>query len=175
MKKHIARCLAVTMLLSYSLCFSACALRASTQIEDTNGDSKELAVITDADIQGGTYGCTMLVASTSSEGHNTSGVVGGHKEKDNDHNRLTVKKFSGIYVANVCRGNGSEVTYIIESTVTSGNFKIVILDEDHQILQVVPIDEKATVTIPTEKGKLYSVTIVGESAEIKVELWRSMA
>ena len=171
--KTIFAFLAILCLLSATL--SSCALATSTQIEDTNGDAKELAVITDADIQDGTYGSTMLVSSTYSEGHNTSGVVGGNKDKDNSYNRLSVKKFSGILTVNVCKGNGADVTYTIESTVSSGNFKMVIMDEDHQILHVVPIDEKATVTIPTEKGKLYFVTIAGESAEIKVELRRSMA
>lgn len=172
-KKTLSAFLAILCLMGTSL--TSCALVTSTQIEDTNGDSKELAVITDSDIQDGTYGSTMLVSSTYSEGHNTSGVVGKHKEEDNDHNRLTVKKFSGIQIANVCKGNGSDVTYTLESTVSSGNFKIVIMDEEHQILHVVPIDEKATVTVPTEKGKLYFVAYAGESAEIKVELWRTIA
>lgn len=153
---------------------TSCAMSGG-HIEDTNGDSKELAVITDSDIQDNTYSSVMSMSSTYSEGYNTSGVIGQYREEDDNHSRLSAKKFSGVRVANVCRGNGKEVTYTIESTVSSGNFKIVILDEDHQILEVVPIDEKATVKISTEAGNLYFVTYAGESAEIKVELWRTMA
>ena len=173
MKKTVALWLAAVMLCSLLPSLAACTVTGG-HIEDSNGDSKELAVITDADIQNGTYGSVCLMTSTYREGYKDSGVTGGYKEEDNTHNRLTVKKFSGIQIANVCKGNGSDVTYTIESTVSSGNFKIVIMDEENQILHVVPIDEKATVTVPTEKGKLYFVTYAGESAEIKVELWRAM-
>lgn len=164
----LSLCLAGTSLAS-------CTLLTSSQIKDTNGDAKDLAVITDDDIQNGAYGSVFLMSSTYSEGYNTSDVVGGHKEEDHDYSRLSAKKFSGVHIENAFLGNGSDVTYVIESTVSSGNFKIVIMDEDHQILEVVPIDEKATVKISTEAGKLYFVTYAGESAEIKVALWRTMA
>lgn len=169
MKKQIALCLAFILLLACVFCFSSCS-----HIEDSNGESKELAVITDADIQSRSYGSVSTMSSSSSRGYKASGVTGGYKEKDNTYSRLTAKKFSGVQIANVCKGNGSDVTYIIESAVTAGNFKIVIMDDDNQIFHVVPIDEKATVTIPTEAGKLYFVTYAGESAQFKVELWRTM-
>ena len=165
--------LAILCLLSATL--SSCALAESAHIEDTNGDAKELAVITDAEIQSGAYNNTKYMSSSYVERKTPSGVTGGYRDEDTNYSRLTAKKFSGIQLINVCKGNGADVTYTIDSTVSSGNFKIVVMDETHQILKAVPIDEKTTVTIPTEKGKLYFVAIAGESAEIKVELWRSMA
>ena len=173
MKKHIGLWLTVTMLLSFSLCFYACGSE-SRHIEDSNGESKELAVITDADIQSGSYRCIQRDTSSSSKGRGASGAYGIYRDKDNDYSRIAAKRFSGIQIANVCKGTGADVIYTVESTVSQGNFKIVITDEDYQILQAVPLDEKATVTVPTEKGKLYFVTYAGESAEIKVELWRTI-
>lgn len=177
MKRILTAILVAAMMLSSVFCLSACALLSggTKHIEDSNGESKELAVITDSDIQEGAYGSLFFMSSHESKGHNTSGVRGKYEDEDNDYSRLSAKKFSGIKTANVCKGTGADVTFTVEATVTNGNFKIVIMDEDNQILHVVPIDEKTTVTVSTEADKLYFVKYVGESAEINVELWRSMA
>ena len=150
------------------------SVMANRQIEDVNGDSKELAVFTDEDIQADDYGCVTYMSGWSSSGVNTSGVSGIYEDDDNDYSRFTAKKMSGIATVNAYLGDGNDVTYTVESTVSSGNFKIVITDEDGKIIQTVPIDQKATVTISAQAGKLYFVKYVGESAEIQVELWRTV-
>ena len=146
------------------------------QIEDVNGDSKEPAVITDRDILEDSFGCVSYMISYSAEGKNASGVDDfRYEECDNRYSRLSIKKMSGIHIENVYLGNGLDVTYTIDSTVSAGNFRIVITDEENHILHTIPIDQKATVTMPTEAGKLYFVKYVGESAEIRAELWRTPA
>ena len=149
------------------------SVMANSQIEDINGDSKELAVITDEDIEAHEYGCVTYMSGWTTSGENTSGVRGIHEDDDNDYSRFTAKKMSGIGTVNAYLGNGADVTYVFESTVSRGNFRIVITDEDGKIIQTVPIDQKATVTISTQADKLYFVKYVGESVEIQVEMWRT--
>ena len=108
----------------------------------------------------------------STTGSKASGVRGDYEEYDNENSRFTAKKMSGIGTVNAYLGNGADVTYVFESTVSRGNFRIVITDEDGKIIQTVPIDQKATVTISTQADKLYFVKYVGESVEIQVEMWR---
>ena len=149
------------------------SVMANSQIEDINGDSKELAVITDEDIEAHEYGCVTYMSGWSTTGSKASGVQGDYEEYDNENSRFTAKKMSGIGTVNAYLGNGADVTYVFESTVSRGNFRIVITDEDGKIIQTVPIDQKATVTISTQADKLYFVKYVGESAEIQVEMWRT--
>ena len=151
------------------------SVMVNSQIEDVNGDSKELAVITDGDIEAHEYGCVTYMSGWTASGENTSGVRGIHEDDDNDYSLFTAKKMSGIGTVNAYLGNGDDVTYVFESTVSSGNFKIVITDEDGKILQTAPIDRKTTVTVSTQAGKLYFVKYVGESAELRVEMWRTAA
>ena len=158
--------------------FTAIAISRTSdvmQIEDVNGeDHKSLAVITKDDICSGEYSYGMYNSHVVRKGTNDSGVEGDCGDQDNKYSSLTVERFSGIYVENACLGDGGFVEYTIVSTVTQGNFGIFIVDEELRILQTVDIDKPDTVKFLTEKGKMYYVIYAGESAEIEVQLWRTM-
>ncbi len=149
-------------------------LADAAHIEDINGEDKTLAVITREKIESGEYSQATFMSGHSSKGYNASGVGPTYRDYDNTYSRLSAKKLSGIRIENTCLGNGSSVEYTVESSVASGNFQIFIVDEDFHILRTVAIDGSDTVTLPTEKGKLYHVIYAGESAEIEVKLWRRM-
>ena len=144
------------------------------QLEDKNGDDKALCILTDNDIKDITHEYRSLKRQVQSKGLNTSGVSGFFEDYDNDYTKTTIGTLSGIYVCNAVKGSGSLVRYIIDSTVYSGNFRIVITDEDNNILVDVPIDSKETVEIKTERDKDYYVKFVAESANFEAEVWRTI-
>jgi hypothetical protein len=146
-----------------------------SQIKDTNGpENKELAVITDAEIEATAYNAKTLMSKFI--GNGDSSGIDDNRYSDWDYSSTVIGagKFSGVGIANAYKGSGKEVTFEIKSEVRSGNFKIVITDQNHKILYTVPIDSTETVTFTAEENKLYFVKLVGESAEISVEINRTV-
>lgn len=142
------------------------------QFEDVNGEDKSLARITNEMIEEYREDYRALKRKVSTKGHPTSGVTGHFSDCDYDHIETKIGKLSGIYVCNAYLGKGREVTYNIDSTVHSGNLKIVITNENDDIIYDVPIDSKETVSFFAEESKLYYVKFVGESAELEIDVFR---
>ena len=114
----------------------------SLQLEDENGiENKELCLITDELIRENTEDYRMIKKHVVKKEKNTTGVSGEWADMDNDYTEIEVGKLSGIYICNVCLGNGKTVTYEIDSTVEEGNFRIVITNEQNEILYDVPYDQ----------------------------------
>ena len=109
----------------------------SLQIEDLNGpDDKSLCTITDEMIEKGyTSKYQAYKRHVESKGLNTGGVEGHYEDRDNSYTYTRIGKLSGIYVANAVVGTGGEITYTIDSKITSGNFRLIITDENNTILQ----------------------------------------
>lgn len=145
----------------------------SLQFEDTNGDIKTPALITDKMINDYFEDYRAIRRRVIAKRENESGVVGRYEDCDRSFVETKIKMLSGIYVSNAYLGKGADVTYTIDSSVKSGNFRIVITDDDCNILYDIPIDQKYTLTFFAEKGQHYYVKFVAESAEIKVIITRT--
>lgn len=147
-------------------------LEMSYQLEDKNGESKELAIITDEMISMYTEEYHAYRRRDSSKYHNRSGIEGPFEDCDSSYVKTNIRMLTGVYVANAYLGEGKEVSYNINSTVKSGNLKIVITDEDNQILYNIPIDSNENVKFIANKDEIYYVKFVGERAQIEVEITR---
>ena len=142
------------------------------QLEDRNGDSKELCIITDEMIEQYSVDYHAIARRSSTKGE-TSGVKGHFKDRDYSYIRTRIRSLTGVYVCNAYLGTGTEVTYSISSKVDRGNLKIVITDEDNIILFDVPIDSDENISFIAEDSKLYYVKFVGESAKLDIEVSRN--
>ena len=145
----------------------------NSQIPDTNGDSKELCSIDDAFIESHTDWCDMIKHTLSWDDSNKSGVKGELADKDLCYSKDTMKSLSGVYVCNAYVASGDKVSYTIDSTVNSGNLRIVITDGYDKILHDIPIDTTHHIEIDTIKNQTYYVKLVGESANIEVTVTRN--
>ena len=146
------------------------------QIQDTNGDSKELCYFTNDLIENSEWmqNYDAIRRTVRSKGStSSSGVAGHYAEKDKPYISVSFGKISGIYVGNAYLGNDANVTFEVKSTVEDGNFRIVITDENNRILYDIPIDQKADLTFFAESGKTYYLKYIAESAKVTVEVWRS--
>lgn len=154
------------------LCISRHRYEVSLQIKDKNGESKELCVVTDGIIRDCIEDYRMIGKHIRSRGKSESGVTGKYINRDNSYTKIEIGMLSGIYICNAYLGNGDRVKYVIDSQVNSGNFRIIITDDGSNILYDIPIDEKQEVSFVAEASQLYYVKLVGESANIHIELWR---
>lgn len=143
------------------------------QFEDTNGEIKTPALITDEMINNYFEDYRAIARRVSAKRENASGVTGHFEDCDRSYVETKIKMLSGIYVSNAYLGKGADVTYTIDSSVKSGNFRIVITDEDCNILYDIPIDQEYTLTFFAESGQTYYVKFVAESAEINVVITRT--
>ena len=146
----------------------------SEQVEDTNGDSKELCYLTDEMIETQFESYHSYKYHYYRKGLNASGVEGKYEDCDVEYVETKFGMISGIYVSNAFLGDGNKVSYRIKSRVDKGNMRIVITDDYGKILYDVPIDTDYTLDFVSEKGETYYVKFVTESAKIKVEIWRDV-
>ena len=124
-------------------------------IEDTNGDkSFKLVTITDSNI------INMDIGSMGLK--ETSGYITGTKTYSSN-------KFSGvaeIYGSNIY-GNRFEIT-VNHARVDSGNFKIVLLEDDKIVHEFTLNELTQTYTLENPSGYI-SLRIAGESADFQFD------
>ena len=149
------------------------ATALNSQIPDTNGDSKELCSINDEYIESVTDWYDMIKHNSRKDTSDPSGVTGVFEDRDVCYSKETMKSLSGVYICNAYLASGNKVQYTINTTVHSGNLRIVITDENDKILYDVPIDTTHYIELDTIKGQTYYVKLVGESANMEVIVNRS--
>ena len=141
------------------------------QIPDSNGDNKELCYLTDEMIKHNTQNYYAIRISVLGKG-DPSGVKGHFEKQDKEYTKTKIHSLSGFFVCNAFLGTGNPQKLTIDSTVYSGNLKIVVTDEENNILFQVPIDETYELTMPTQDGKVYYVKLIAESAKLVVSVDR---
>lgn len=141
------------------------------QIPDKNGDSKDLCYLTDEMIKNNTQNYYSIRRSVWSKG-NDSGVRGHFEKQDRDYIKTSFYSLSGFYVCNAFLGDGQPQKLTINSTVSLGNLRIVVTDEENNILFEVPIDENYELLVPTEDSEVYYVKLIAESAKLIVSVDR---
>ena len=145
----------------------------SMQFDDLNGDDKSLAIITDDMINRYFEDYRAIRRTVSSKTNNEIRISGKYEDCDRSYVKTQIGMLSGIYISNAYKGIDANVTYKIESSVKSGNLKIVITDEDNNILHDIPIDQKYEVTFFAYENKCYYVKFIGESADINIIIERT--
>ena len=148
MKKVFAAVLSVLLMLGCTAC-------GSVKIEDTNGaDNMTLAVITESNI---------LNMDLPSGGYGTR--INGMLSKKVE---LYGKEFSGVVeLLWTDMIAGSFVVDLIDFTVTGGNFRMVVVNEDQIIADIEP----GTTEIRIDDVKGYvSLRIAGESATYSLSM-----
>ena len=164
----------VAILLIAGIWIAKHSYEMSMHFEDKNGDNdKSLALITDEMINRYIEDYRAYKRHVSRKTDNEVRISGDYEECDRSFIETKIGKLSGIYVCNAYKGIGKDITYKINSTVKSGNFRIVITDEECNILYDIPIDRKHELTFFAEKDQCYYVKFIGESAEIDVTVERT--
>ena len=167
-------CIIVAVLIIVGVWIARYNYEMSMHFDDINGDDdKSLALITDEMINRYIEDYRAYKRHVSRKTDNEVRVSGYYEDCDRSFIETRIGKLSGLYVCNAYKGIGKDVTYKINSTVKSGNFRIVITDEECNILYDIPIDRKHELTFFAEKDQCYYVKFIGESAEIDVTVERT--
>lgn len=122
------------------------------QIEDTNGEED--------------YSIQTILDDKIKEGPNTRYVINSKWSTKDNVTTMKIEKFSGIFLLRTTHVTNKTLTYEIDSIVEKGNFKIVIVKNNEEIINVL-INSTELVTINDAEGK-YQIKAVGESAKFKM-------
>ena len=146
------------------------------QLPDLNGNDKSLSQITEQMIEENGYDQEYYALNRKviTKGtRSSSGITDHFADKDYPYLYTKFNKISGIYIGNAYLGEGKEVTFSVESSVVSGNLRIVLTNFDGKILYDVPIDTKATLTFFAESNEVYYLKYIAESAKTTIEVTRT--
>ena len=146
----------------------------SMHFDDTNGEEdKTPALIKDEHINRHFEDYHAYKRHVSWKTNNEKRITDDFEDCDSSFIETRIGKLSGIYVCNAHKGIDKNVTYKINSHVKSGNFRMVITDEECNILYEIPIDKEHELTFFAEKDKCYYLKFIAESAEIDVTVERT--
>lgn len=135
-------------LLLLLISLNGCSLR---HIEDTNGeDDFTVTQITDEKIIKDSQYLSYR-SIRNSNGNETN---------------IKIEKMSGVMRLQTIKVQNESLVYNIDSTVNSGNFRIVIV-HDKKIIHDIEINTQTIIEIPNAIGE-YILKIVGESANFKM-------
>ena len=144
------RLLAIIFILILSLTLTSCS-----HIEDTNGpDDYSLVKISDEEILGVRSASTKIGAFESQTGRTI---------------KVKVSKFSGVENLQSFKTTNSDITFTVSVTVTSGNFKAVLVQEGKIIHTFNNNASNQVVTVKQGTGTV-SFYVAGESAKYNITL-----
>lgn len=144
----------------------------TNHIKDTNGasDYTVQTISDDMILSGGTGGMSYM-SGFAGEG-NTSGIRDRrYDDWDYDTVRSNAKLFSGITFFQITNAKTDSLKLTFNSTVSSGNFKAVVIVDD-AIYGEFKINTEDVLTVDGVKDKIVWVKIVGESAQYSAEIQR---
>ena len=171
----IKNILLVLLCLCMVLSLGGCTLltnKFKVETEDLNGEEDfSLAVLTDEDICAEENVCYCLAF-----GLNVSGSK-SYADEDHLHDGETVEAsaatpLSGVSLLQLTYGMTEAITFTVECTRTKGNARIVLLDENLDIIHDFSVTEKSSYTVNNAKGKEFEIRVAGESAEFTVNVSR---
>ncbi len=156
-----------------SLC--SCTLlinKFKVETKDLNGeDDFSLAVLTDEDICAEDNVCYCVGFGLSASGSKS------YADEDYLHDGDTVEAsaytpLSGVSLLQLTYGTSETITFTVECDRTKGNVRIVLLDENLDIIHDFSVTEKSSYTVNNAKGKEFEIRVAGESAEFAVNVSR---
>ena len=144
----------------------------NTAIADTNGEANfSLNTLTQEDILSERYGYTMYASGTRSEGNRTN-VGHEWEEEDRDIRSMSAKSFSGVTILQSTKVSTDTLILDINSTVDSGNFRIVIT-VDGVYYDEVEINQNVRIELNNIQNKTVLIKLAGESAAFQASVSRS--
>ena len=170
-KKLLSILICIFML--FSLC--SCSLlinKIKVETKDLNGeDDFSLAVLTDEDICAENNVCYCVVFGLNASGSKS------YADEDYLHDGDFVEAsaatpLSGVSLLQLTYGTSETITFTVECARTKGNVRIVLLDENLNIVHDFSVTEKSSYTVNDAKGKNFEIRVAGESAEFSVNISR---
>ena len=135
--------------------FLSITLTSCSHIEDTNGpDDYSLVKISDEEILG--------VRSASTK-------IGSFQTQAGRTIKVKVSKFSGVENLQSFKTTNSDITFTVSVTVTSGNFKAMLVQEGKIIHTFNNNVSNQVVTVKQGTGTV-SLYVAGESAKYNITL-----
>lgn len=101
----------------------------------------------------------------------------GHKYENEDHDetRFSAKKITGIKTVNATEAENCTVNWIIGSTVSKGNAKIIIVVDSEIILKEFEFGQKINFEYKADGKHEVLVKIICEDAEVNIEVERTLS
>ena len=163
----------ICIFILFSLC--SCSLlinKFKVETKDLNGeDNFSLAVLTDEDICAENNVCYCVLFGLNASGSKS------FENEDYLHDGDTVEAsaatpLSGVSLLQLTYGTSETITFTVECARTKGNVRIVLLDENLDIIHDFSVTEKSSYTVNNAKGKEFEIRVAGESAEFNVTISR---
>ena len=173
MKLRKALLILICSCVMLSLC--SCSLLISefkVETKDLNGeDDFSLAVLTDEDICAEDNVCYCVVFGLNASGSKS------YADEDYLHDGDIVKAsaatpLSGVSLLQFTYGTAETITFTVECERTKGNVRIVLLDENLDIIHDFSVTEKSSYTVNNAKGKEFEIRVAGESSEFTINVSR---
>ncbi len=163
----------VCLCVVFSLCGCTIVInKIKYETKDLNGEEDHsLAVFTDEDICAEDYDCYCYVYGFSPSGEKS------YSDEDIWHDADLIDvtagtPLSGVSLLQATYGKEDTVVFTVECDRTAGNLRVVLLNENGQILYDFDLDETSSYTVEGAKGKEFEIRLAGESAEFDIIVTR---
>ena len=176
--KYIKSILLVLCCFCMVISFSGCALminKFKVETKDLNGEEDySLAVLNENDICAEKNVCYCVLFGLNASG--ASSYTDEEYLHDADHIEATASSpLSGVSLLQATYGSEEAITFTVECTRTKGNVRIVLLDENSDIIHDFNVTGESSYTVNNAKGKEFEIRVAGESAEFTVNVTREFA
>ena len=170
----------LSLLLCVSLAASLCSCtviinKIKYETPDTNGEEDySLAVLTEEEICAEDNGCYAFIFNVIPSGEKS------YTDEDYLHDADEVfvtagSPLSGVALLHMTYGTADNITFTVECNRTKGNLRIVLLDENYEIVYDFSVSEASSYTVCNAKGKSFEIRAAGESTEFKINIVREFS
>lgn len=168
----ICFCMVITLL--------GCTLlvnKFKVETKDLNGeDDYSLAVLNDNDICAENNACYCVLMGFSSSGSKSYSDEDYDYTHDADFIKFSANSpLSGVAILQLTYGTEDTITFDVECERTEGNVRIVLLDENLNIVYDFDVAQRSSYTVNDAKGKEFEIRVAGESAKFTVNVARQFS
>ena len=171
---------ALSMLICFCMIFSFCGCsliidKIRVETKDKNGeDDYSLAVLTEDDICVEKNVCYCVVFGLNPSGSKT------YTDEEYWHDADFIEAaayspLSGVSLLQSTYGTADTITLTVVCDRTKGNVRIVLLDENLEIIHDFNITERSSYTVSNAKARDFEIRVAGESAEFTVNVSRAFS
>ncbi len=169
----------ISILGIFCLCLSllGCTLifNDAKHFKDTNGENDHsLSMISEKEICAVENKCYCVLFGLNPEGKKS------YDDSDFLHDAdyieaVATSPLSGVSYIQVTYGLEDSITFTVESERTAGNLRIVLLDENYNIIHDFDIDGESQYTVNNAKGKEFEIRVAGEEAKFVLKVTREFS